>query len=193
MCKEKTRKNAIDIICQVLGELILYIPLLVVSHLLNLFIVFIISMICLFIFKHFFKLSLHLNKWYYCMSLSYGIFTAIAFVYVGIGVKIPFMDNQPMLIVLITLGIAMLNAYAGEWQSKLISKPLCELTEEELRKRCRVSGIKGARIEFVVLYVKHNWTFGQIAQKLGYAESTLKDWSKICKQKLNIKSWEVDN
>ena len=195
MCKEESGKSKIsriDIICQVVGEIILYIPLLVISYLLNLFPVFLISMLCLFIFKQFFKLSLHLDKWYYCMGLSYSIFTIIAFIYAGIGAKIPFMDNQPMLVVLMTLGIAMLNAYAGEWQVKLVKKPLFELTEEELRKRCKLCGIKGDRIEFVVLVVKHNWTFPQIADKLGYEVSTLKDWSKSCKQKLNIKSWEVD-
>ncbi len=64
------------------------------------------------------------------------------------------------------------------------------MTENELVDYCYAKGIRGDMLEFVVMVLIHQMKYEEIGDKLGYAVPTLKDWSKICKQKLNIKSWK---
>lgn len=66
------------------------------------------------------------------------------------------------------------------------------MTEPELRDYCRLKGIKGTKIDFVVMVLNGEEPYWSIAQKLGYAECTLWDWSKECKRKLKIKSWDKE-
>lgn len=72
------------------------------------------------------------------------------------------------------------------------NKTIWTMSEEELRDYCKLKGIKRDRIDFVVYVVIYHWHFSEIAAKLGYALDTIKDWSEICKKKLNIKSWDAD-
>ena len=72
------------------------------------------------------------------------------------------------------------------------NKTIWKMSEEELRDYCKLKGIKRDRIDFVIYVIIHQWHFPEIADKLGYALDTLKDWSEICKKKLNIKSWDAD-
>lgn len=78
-----------------------------------------------------------------------------------------------------------------ELKDKYANKNIWQMAENELREYCRLKGIKNERIEFVVYLVIHQWSFSDIANKLGYSRETLKDWSKSCKKKLNIKSWDI--
>lgn len=95
---------------------------------------------------------------------------------------------------LISLGLYILQ---DRIDSKILlkefqNKTIWNMNETELREYCRVKGIKRDRIDFVVYVLIHHWRFADIAIKLGYSLETIKDWSEICKRKLNIKSWEVD-
>ena len=95
---------------------------------------------------------------------------------------------------LISLGLYILQ---DRIDSKILlkefqNKTIWNMNETELREYCRIKGIKRDRIDFVVYVLIHHWRFADIAIKLGYSLETIKDWSEICKRKLNIKSWEVD-
>lgn len=190
MRKEKEREKRVCIE-QIIGEIVLYIPLILIAIYLELLIPCVISMLCLFIFKHFFYYGLHLDKWYHCVTLSYSTFIVLSLLYYAISVKIPFMQNQPLLLVVASVGLAYLNCYAGIWQLRLAQVSIWHMTETELRVYCRAHGITGDRADFVVNILIKELSYTQIAQELHYSVDTLKDWSTICKQKLNIKSWDI--
>lgn len=95
---------------------------------------------------------------------------------------------------LVSLGLYILQ---DRIDSKILlkefqNKTIWNMNETELREYCRVKGIKRDRIDFVVYVLIHHWRFADIAIKLGYSLETIKDWSELCKRKLNIKSWEID-
>lgn len=73
---------------------------------------------------------------------------------------------------------------------KLQSKTIWQMTENELVDYCYAKGIRGDMLEFVVMILIHQMKYEEIGDRLGYAVPTLKDWSKICKQKLDIESWK---
>lgn len=74
--------------------------------------------------------------------------------------------------------------------TKLKSKTIWQMTENELVDYCYAKGVRGDMLEFVVMILIHQMKYEEIGDKLGYAVPTLKDWSKICKQKLGITSWK---
>lgn len=95
-----------------------------------------------------------------------------------------------MVLVVLSIGISYINHYAGLWQEKLTQKSIWLMNEEELRKFCKLKGIrKPERIEFVVLKIIHNATFTEISDRVGYSVDAIKDWSPVCKQKLGITDW----
>lgn len=192
MRKEEERKRR-EKICieQILGEVVLYIPLILIAIYLDLLLPCTISMLGLFIFKQFFYYGLHLFKWYHCVTLSYSVFIALSLLYYAISVKIPFMQNQPMLLVIACIGLAYLNCRAGVRQLRLAQLSIWHMNEQELRIYCRAHGIIGDRLEFVVSILIKDLSYTQIAKELHYSVETLKDWSVICKSKLNIKSWDI--
>lgn len=73
---------------------------------------------------------------------------------------------------------------------RLQSKTIWQMDENELADYCFAKGIRGDMLEFVVMILIHDMKFEEIGEKLGYAVPTLKDWSRICKGKLDIKSWK---
>lgn len=73
---------------------------------------------------------------------------------------------------------------------KLQCKTVWEMNENELADYCFAKGIRGDMLEFVIMILIHQMKYEEIGDRLGYAVPTLKDWSKICKQKLEIKSWK---
>lgn len=73
---------------------------------------------------------------------------------------------------------------------KLQGKTIWQMSENELVDYCYAKGVRGDMLEFVVMILIHQMKYEEIGNKLGYAVPTLKDWSKICKQKLGITSWK---
>lgn len=73
---------------------------------------------------------------------------------------------------------------------KLQGKTIWQMTENELVDYCYAKGIRGDMLEFVVMILIHQMKYEEVGNRLGYAVPTLKDWSKICKQKLGITSWK---
>ena len=95
---------------------------------------------------------------------------------------------------LISLGLYLLQDYIDTKiiLKELTAKTIWTMPENELREYCKLKGIKRERIDFVVYTLIYHYKFAEIADKLGYALDTIKDWSEICKRKLNIKSWDAD-
>ena len=90
--------------------------------------------------------------------------------------------------VLYKLGVA--KAEYGELK-RLSERTIWDMNETELREYLKSKGIINERQDFVCLKLA-GWSYGDIARKLGYAETTMWDWSEICRKKLNIKSWKRD-
>lgn len=174
MSKEKSRKDKVGTISQIIGEIILYSPLIVISFLIKVLPICLLAMICVFIFKYFFYYGLHLNKWYWCITLSYSLFLILCFIYLGIGISIPFMDNQPMLIVIACVGVAYLNHYAGLWQHKLTHKDIYAMDKEELYKHCRNCGLseEDCRIAYFIVFERLKGQ--ELYDTIGYSESQAK-------------------
>lgn len=74
--------------------------------------------------------------------------------------------------------------------TKLQSKTIWQMTENELVDYCYAKGIRGDMLEFVVMIVVHQMKYEDIGKLLRYSVDTLKDWSPICKNKLGITSWK---
>ena len=132
----------------------------------------------------------HLNSTYLCMALTCTLaFFGIIFT-MPIGVSI--ISSIPIAFLICFFGyIARDRIDLSIELRKYKEKTIWTMDEEELSNYLTLKGIINDRAEFVKLVLK-GWTYGQISQKLGYAECTLWDWSKICKNKLKIKSWEID-
>lgn len=115
---------------QVIGELVLYAPLIAVCAALGALVPCIISMVCLSAYKQCYAATVHLDKACQCVALSYGIFIAVCLFYNGLARQFWFMKSQPLLLVVIIAGIAWMNASAGQWQQNYKDA----LTENAARK-----------------------------------------------------------
>lgn len=137
-----------------------------------------------------FKKQYHLKSTYLCMALTCTIaYFGIIFT-MPIGVSI--ISSMPIAFIVCFFGyIAQDRIDLFIELKKYKQKTIWNMNEEELSNYLTLKGIINDRAKFVKLILK-GWTIGQIAEKLGYAECTLWDWSKICKDKLKIKSWKID-
>lgn len=172
MQKETRRKKFR--IEQLIGELVLYTPLILLSYLLGTLLSCIISMLCVFVFKYFFYYSLHLYKWYWCVTLSYSLFTIITLFYKGLGLTTPFLENQPMLLVLLCVGVAYLNHYAGLWQYKLTYKDIYSMSADELYKHCRSKGLDESYCQIANLIIIKRLKGQELYNAMGYSASQAK-------------------
>lgn len=73
---------------------------------------------------------------------------------------------------------------------KLTDKTIWQMDEKELADYCYAKGIRGDKLEFVIMKVVYGMKYEEIGHELKYSIDTLKDWSPICKKKLGIKSWK---
>lgn len=179
----KSQKDKLDFIVGVIGELILFIPLILFCVWINQLYPCISGMILLFSYKHLYKHDLeHFDKSIKCVSLTYFVLISIVFIYAGIGAFIPSMGEQPLLIIIIVGIVAYLNTCVGEiqfsgrekskrieelkteneiLQNKIVSnsiekegnKDIHKLCESDLRTYCRHKGLNSRQIDIVVAKV----------------------------------------
>ena len=173
MREEKSRKTSCGIE-QIIGELALYTPLILIAYFGNMLLSCVISMLCVFIFKLFFYNSLHLNKWYWCVTLSYSLFITISIFYKGLGLTSPFLENQPMLLIMICVGVTYLNHYAGVWQHKLTHKNIYAMSEEELYAHCRQRGLDDVDCKIAKYIVIERLKGKALYDAIGYSERQTK-------------------
>lgn len=172
--QKETRRKASFKIEQIIGELILYAPLIILSYFMGTLISCIITMMCVFVFKYFFYYSLHLYKWYWCMTLSYSLFIVITVFYKGLGLTTPFLENQPMLLVIVSVGVAYLNHYAGLWQHKLTHKNIYAMSAEELHNYCCSKGFDESYCKIAELIIIKRLKGQALYAAMGYSPSQAK-------------------
>ena len=135
------------------------------------------------------------DKQYHCGTTAICMVTTLSIGLFGIAYTLPvslsLLSTIPICFIISWVGyIAQDRMDCHKTIKKLQSKTIWEMTENELVDYCYAKGIRGDMLEFVVMVLIHQMKYEEIGDKLGYAVPTLKDWSKICKQKLNIKSWK---
>lgn len=171
--QKKARRKSFKIE-QLIGELIIYAPLIILSYYMHTLLSCIITMICVFIFKQFFYYGLHLYRWYGCFLLSYTLFITLSLIYKGLGATTPFLENQPMLLVIICIGVAYLNHYAGVWQHKLTYKDIYAMSSEELYNYCRTKGLDESYCQIAQVIIIKRLKGQALYDAIGYSESQAK-------------------
>lgn len=136
-----------------------------------------------------FEKQFHAKKTYICMFMTLTIsFFGIAYC---LPLSISLLSAIPVCYFISWVGyIAQDRLDSIAVIKKLKHKSIWEMDESELADYCFAKGIRGDMMEFVIMILIHQMKYEEIADKLGYAVPTLKDWSRICKEKLEIKSWK---
>lgn len=174
-------KSKLEIVAQIIGELIIFIPLILFCVWINQIYPCVATMICLFSYKNLYKYDLkHFNKSYKCIILTYTVILFTVFIYCGISEFVLFMANQPLLIIIIVSIITYINSSIGEIQalsdlnsnalekvkkeninlvaqSKYINenKNIFTLNENELREYCKHKGLTAREIDIVLGKIIH--------------------------------------
>ena len=139
---------------QIVGELLLFAPLILLSLILNIALSVSLSMITIFICKHKYDKEigseLHLKS-LHCVTVSYSIFLIIGLFLRGLSTVMPFMSNQPMAAIIASLGITWLSAWAGDKQCEYKKyKRENEILRYEKIERDRLKLYKGCPEETVI-------------------------------------------
>lgn len=108
------------------------------------------------------------------MTLSYSLFIVITVFYKGLGLTSPFLENQPMLLIIISIGISYLNHYAGLWQAKLTYKDIYAMGSEELYKHCRSKGLDESYCQIAQLIIIKRLKGQMLYDAMGYSASQAK-------------------
>lgn len=135
------------------------------------------------------------DKQYHCGKTAICMILTLSIAFFGIAHTLPLAIS-----LLSTIPICFLISWVGyivqdrmdcyKIITKLKSKSIWEMNENELADYCFAKGIRGDMLEFVIMIVVYEMKYEDIAKKLKYSVDTLKDWSPKCKAKLGIKSWK---
>lgn len=162
-----------------------------VAWVLDKFIEAIAFLVAFFILRYKFDDTFHHDKVWCCILITITMFTvSVAFIkplYISLfsSILFAFFDTALLWYLKHVQDMKLeLAKYKG--------KTIWTMNETELRDYCRIKGIKEPQVDFVVMVVQKHEPYWVIAEKLGYAECTMWDWSKACKKKLGIKSWKVE-
>ena len=135
------------------------------------------------------------DKQYHCGTTALCMFTTLSVAFFGIASTLPISAS-----LLYTIPVCYFISWIGYVVQdridcllvikKLTSKTIWQMSENELVDYCYAKGVRGDMLEFVVMILIYHMNYEEIGNKLGYAVPTLKEWSKICKNKLGIQSWK---
>lgn len=136
-----------------------------------------------------FEKQYHAKKTYICMFMTLTIsFFGIAYC---LPLSLSLLSAIPVCYFISWVGyIAQDRLDSIAVIKRLQSKNIWQMDENELADYCFAKGVRGDMLEFVIMIVVHQMKYEEIGQKLGYAVPTLKEWSRICKTKLEISSWK---
>lgn len=187
---------------QLIGELVLCAPALVLCAFIDLWFECILVILTILIFKQGYKYGLHTSKSWACIALSYVV------IFIGCALGYIF-KGQYVLIVLLASILAYLNCMLGQMQYKAsrfdaIEKPYEQLksmynkqlqfnvkscSEAELVAQCKLKGLSGEQIEFCIdafinlngkeLWAKYGSEFQTVANRKQYYRKILMDNRKI--------------
>lgn len=135
------------------------------------------------------------DKQYHCGTTALCMVTTMTVAFFGLmytfPIKISLLSSIPVCWFISWVGyIAQDRLDCHIIINKLKDKNIWQMQENELVDYCYAKGIKGDMLEFVVMIVIYQMKYEDIAVKLNYSVDTLKDWSPICKRKLDITSWK---
>jgi len=110
----------LKVVEQLIGEGVLFSPIILVGFLLSIMAPMLMSIlvftICKFAYTKPFETWFHIDT-KYCVVLTYGMFVNISLIYLGLGICVPILfNNQPMIVIILSLGSTCIWAYAGDMQ-----------------------------------------------------------------------------
>lgn|GEM_PF-5074656 len=162
-----------------IGECILYIPLVAIAGVTGLAAPVALAMVTFFICKWVYEVKgyFHLEKNGACAALSYGVFLGIGLIDAGLGTVSPLMGNQPMVAVLLAVVASWAYALAGDAQFEMTKTPFkcATATPEEIRERGIRRGLKDEDIEFLIRAHRTRGYRKVLAAELGIEENSVKD------------------
>lgn len=197
--QKKQKRSKVN---QLIGELVLCAPALILCSFIDLWFACILVILTLLVFKRGYKYGLHTSKSWVCILLSYLV------IFVGCCLAYLF-KGQYILIVILSSILAYFNDKLGHMQYKasrfdVIEKPYVELkalydkqtqfnvktcSEAELIAQCKVKGLSRSQIDFCIdafinfngkeLWDKYGGEFQTVANKKQYYRKILMDNRKI--------------
>lgn len=148
-----------------------------------------------FLFSAFITLRYCFPKTFHSKSVYRCVFYSIMVFWIGIPHTLPIaisLFSSVIVGFIITFILYKIADYVDckERLNELENKTIWQMEENELADYCYLKGIKGDMLEFVIMKVIYQMKYEEIGKKLNYAVPTLKDWSKICRNKLVIETWK---
>lgn len=135
-----------------------------------------------------FEKEYHNNITAICTIITLSV--AMLGIYTCLPLSVSLLSAAPVACAICWVGYLVEDRIEAKRQLKKFTKSIWTMNEEELRRYCQLKGIFNQRQDFVCYVILEHLTFTEIADKLGYSVLTIKDWSKICKKKLNIIDWQ---
>ena len=186
---------------EIIGEVVLLIPLFIISAFIDLWAELIIITVLLFLYKPLYKVGYHADKSYVCIIISYStiaICLIISYVFKG----------EYFILIMLCNAIAFVNACIGKMQVtakkyEVIKEPYAELvafynesiqekqfnvdtcTKDELIARCQELHFSAENTELAVLFFIDKVKHSVIADKLCVDEKSVTTRKKRMKIKLN--------
>lgn len=146
-----------------------------------------------FLLASFFTLRYAFPKTYHCKTVVWCAFWSIAIFWIALPYTLPIsisLFSSVIVGVLITYVLYLIQC--KEELIEIQKKNIWNMTEDELIQHCHDCGIrKDCYVKFVVMAV-NQIPYREIARKLFVAETTLYDWSEICRKKLNISKFKLE-
>lgn len=138
------------------------------------------------------------EKQYHCGKTFMCLFTTLTIAFFGIMFCLPL--NVSLLSVIPVCFFICWIGYITQDRidclaiiKKLQNKTIWQMDENELADYCYAKGVRGDKLEFVIMIIIYNLTFAEISKRLYVSIDTLKHiWSPQCKQKLGIENWKQD-
>jgi len=188
MQKGKGRNDLAD---QIVGELVLYVPLVAAAAFSGIAKHVLLAMATFCACKWFYqaKQMFHV-KTGICVCISYGLFLVIGFCTLGISKSSLFMRNQPMLPILFSIGATWFFSHAGEWQYGYMqwrdreAFSCATASAEAIRARALLFGIKDEDIDFIIRAHRTSTRRKEFAAEFGVSEGAIKKRKKRLTERL---------
>lgn len=140
-------------------------------------------------------IRLYFEKQYHCGTTFICLFTTLTIAFFGIAYCLPL--NVSLLSVIPICFCICFVGYIAQDRidcikviKKYENKTIWEMNENELADYCFAKGIRGDKLEFVIMTVIYELSFSEISGRLYISVDTIKHiWSPQCKKILGIDSW----
>ena len=164
-----------------MGELILFVPLILLAWWLDILEPVTLSMVTFFVCKWAYRVekSFHV-KTQVCVALSYGLFLVIGLCSNGLAASVPAMQSQPMMPILAAVGTTWAWASAGDWQAVYMDAvygppfSCSTASAEQIHAMALRKGLKDEEIDFIVRAHRTQTRYKEFAVEYGITISAIK-------------------